>query len=100
MEGKAQGAKDAVTGAVSDTLKAIQQVSTTVGKAAIGDAQAQQDLKDGAANTLDYLSQPRNWATLMNTMLGGMTSEQREELAQAYEGATAMPSPESKAGNC
>ncbi|BDT69854.1 hypothetical protein os1_40460 [Comamonadaceae bacterium OS-1] len=53
----------------------------TVSGSAFGDTQSQQNLRDGAGATYDFVKDPNNWPQL----LGVMGATDREKLAQAYE---------------
>lgn len=85
LDGKTKGMASGLAGAaadmVVDTAKALYRLAVNLGGAAIGDAQARQTLQAGAGAAWDYVKNPDNWPYL----LGVMTPEQREKLAQAYE---------------
>ncbi|WP_263771806.1 hemagglutinin repeat-containing protein [Propionivibrio soli] len=85
LDGKANGMASGLAGAavdmVVDTAKALYGLAVNLGGAAIGDAQARETLQAGAGAAWDYVKNPDNWPYL----LGVMTPEQREKLAQAYE---------------
>lgn len=53
----------------------------TAGKAAFGDEKAKESVRQGAGAAWDFVKEPENWPYL----LGAMTPENREKLAQAYE---------------
>ena len=66
----------------------VSSAATGLGKATqalFGDEAAQQTVKDGAGAMWDYVKVPENWPYL----LGAMTPETRESLAQAYESGDA-----------
>ena len=65
----------------AEGAQALVDGAQTLGKALQGDAVAQQALREGAAGFWDTLQDPANWPLL----LGAMSPQQREALAQAYE---------------
>ncbi len=67
--------------ATQEGLDALWQSAKNAVQALLGDAQAQADLREGAGQFWDTVKDPQNWPYL----LGAMTPQQREELAQAYE---------------
>ncbi|MEO8411687.1 MAG: DUF6862 domain-containing protein, partial [Propionivibrio sp.] len=81
LDGKALGMAIGATGTVVDGVKAVVSVGGNLLSAAFGDESSQQALKTGASNAWGYVKNPDNWPYL----LGAMTPEQREQLAQAYE---------------
>jgi hypothetical protein len=81
MDDKASGWAAGAADFVFDTANALYNLAGTLGNAAIGDEQAQQALKDGAGAAWDYVKEPDNWPYL----IGALTPEQKEDLAQAYE---------------
>lgn len=73
LQGYGNSVVDGVTGAVGAAWTGL--------KALLGDDAAQAKVEDGAGAAYDYVSDPDNWPYLM----GALTPEQREQLAQAYE---------------
>ncbi len=67
--------------ATQEGLDALWQGAKTAAQALMGDPQAQAELREGAGQFWDTVQDPQNWPYL----LGAMTPQQREELAQAYE---------------
>ncbi len=67
--------------ATQEGLDALWQGAKTAAQALLGDPQAQAELREGAGQFWDTVQDPQNWPYL----LGAMTPQQREELAQAYE---------------
>ena len=82
LSGMTQGRMDAATGMVIDTAQALYNASKTLLKSVQGDETAQEALKRGAGAAWDKVKQLESWPYLL---LGKMTPEQREQLAQAYE---------------
>ena len=65
----------------AEGAQALIDGAQTLGKALQGDAVAQQALRAGAADAWGTVQDPANWPLL----LGAMSPQQREALAQAYE---------------
>src|SRR5690606_39392169 len=65
--------------ATQEGLDALWQGARNAVQALLGDAQAQAALREGAGQFWDTVKDPENWPYL----LGAMTPQQREELAQA-----------------
>ncbi|PZO11783.1 MAG: hypothetical protein DCF26_20520 [Burkholderiales bacterium] len=68
-------------GVWSEGAQALIDGAQILGKALQGDAVAQQALREGAADAWGTVQDPANWPLL----LGAMSPQQREALAQAYE---------------
>ncbi|PKO77885.1 MAG: hypothetical protein CVU21_05590 [Betaproteobacteria bacterium HGW-Betaproteobacteria-15] len=80
-DGKLQGAAQGYWEALRDAAIGLKDLGQTLYAAANGDQQAQEKVKQGAGAAADYVSEPENWPYL----LGAMTPQDRERLAQAYE---------------
>jgi filamentous hemagglutinin len=81
MDGKALGTVSGMKDFVVDTAQGLFGLAGNLWNTATGDEQARQALMAGANVAWDYVRNPDNWPYL----LGALTPEQREELAQAYE---------------
>ncbi|MEQ1639085.1 MAG: DUF637 domain-containing protein, partial [Methylococcales bacterium] len=81
MSGKTLGTATGFGNTVVDGVVAVGSGMYQVGKAILGDPQAQQTVKDGAGAMWDTVKDPNNWPYLV----GAMTPADREKLAVAYE---------------
>ncbi|WP_353400579.1 DUF6862 domain-containing protein, partial [Hydrogenophaga sp. 5NK40-0174] len=81
VDGKLKGAAQGGWEAVKESAKGAASAGKTLFAAATGDKQAWEDIKQGAGAGWDYVAEPSNWPYL----IGVMTPEDREKLAQAYE---------------
>lgn len=79
--GVAGGALKAAGQSLADAANGLASAAKTAFAALAGDPQAQQDILRAAGAMADYVANPDNWPYL----LGAMTPETREQLAQAYE---------------
>ena len=81
MNGVVWGSAKGAGGALADGVQAIVKATITGLSALFGDTASRQDIKAGSAKVWDYVSNSDNWPYLV----GVMTPQEREKLAQAYE---------------
>jgi filamentous hemagglutinin len=81
LDGVLLGQVKGVSQSVVNGVTSLASAAATGLQALLGDPQAQQQVKTGAGAAYDYITNPDN----LPYLLGALTPEQREQLAQAYE---------------
>jgi len=79
--GKASGAIQGAVGTFGDGAIALGKLVMNVFGSSFGDEQSARNLHEGAGATYEFVKDPNNWPQL----LGAMSPQDREKLAQAYE---------------
>lgn len=81
MNGVVLGTVVGAGGALAEGVYTLAKGAISGISAMLGNPVSQKEIKEGAAQLWDYVSNPDNWPYL----IGAMTPQQREKLTQAYE---------------